>query len=247
MTLYYFKRHKPIDKIRQDEVCKTVIIQLFKRNEQKRRSRQESYANDIYSTTKQLDRDKINRDPSPFPVLELPPELQLLILEQLSIGTFFAVRCVCKYLKNIPMIYYDQLASFPDIGAWEFVDPPNDWRFSSPQCKLTVMATPTVFHFGMIMKHWYQPPRKTGMMENIVDELIARIERFIAEDQKFFYDTTKLKNFLLNNCRSHKLYILEQREYGGLYSLYLELDATIGIGVEFSSPYDPAPPNYDDY
>ncbi len=95
------------------------------------------------------------------------------------------------------------------------------------------------------MSRDYQPPRKTGL-EAVINEISSRIEKYVAQDQKFKYNTAKLKTFLLNNCHSHNVYILEQREHGGLYSLYLELDASIGIGVEFSSPYDPAPPNYDD-
>jgi hypothetical protein len=232
----YVNNHSPVNKI-QPGFNQAAMHELFRKYNDTKKNR--SPSNELNQATNAQNTEISRRDPSPFPFLELPIELQCIILEQLSIGTMFTVRCACKHLKGL-QISNHHVAELPDMGKWQFVDPPHDGYHRDKRCKLTIMATPTVFHFGLIMSHYYKPPLTTGC-DTVLKGLIARIEKFAAEDKKFKYDIDKLKEFLHHSNQRHKIYILEENLYYFKCSVYVELDPSFGVGIEFVSPGDPVP------
>ena len=198
-----------------------------------------------------------------FPFLELPVELQCIVLEQLSVGATLNIRCVCNYFNtlDIPNKHVTQLPEMgilnttnvprlPEIGVFNFVDGTvyNAWSSGKYQCQLTVMATPTVFHFGLIMDEhykvpevtrglitgeYYKAPEVTGV-NTFIHEMTDRVGRFAKEGSKFKYDVERLKSFLLHSWQNkHRVYIFQQNIYSGKHVVYVELDASFGIGIEF--------------
>lgn len=171
------------------------------------------------------------KQPAEFPFLELPVELQILIIEKLTIQNLTRLHRVCKYFNELQIL--QQLTELPEMEV-VFADPP-EYYDTMTQGRLTVMATPTVFHFGLIVGQLYQVPSKKGA-DRVINEMFARIESFAKGGWIFNYkyDMQKLQQFLLNSLRmNRRIYILEQSAKDDHYGIYVEVDSQFGVGVEF--------------
>lgn len=171
-----------------------------------------------------------------FPFLELPTELQIMVLEHVTVYDLTRVQRVCKYLRQL-QILQRRLVDLPDMEIVTFGSnkSPN-YVEQQQRCQLIVMATPTVFHFGIIVGQKYTVPTKRGV-KNVVNEMIGRIKMFAKTHWPVYYDIEKLQSFLVNSLQmNRRIYVLQQTDKNDVIAIYVEEDSHFGVGVEFKSP-----------
>eukprot|EP00029_Vermamoeba_vermiformis_P000120 TRINITY_DN10136_c0_g1_i1.p1 TRINITY_DN10136_c0_g1~~TRINITY_DN10136_c0_g1_i1.p1 ORF type:complete len:453 (+),score=43.14 TRINITY_DN10136_c0_g1_i1:58-1416(+) len=220
----FMNSQRPIDKLKRHlGGLETEIRDLFRQYEDVRRNNSNDSAKEQNNT--EIRRD-VERDP--FPFLELPVEVQLTVLDLSTMKTISRVQCVCRHLRDLQISSY-RTTDLPEMGTFKYADLPRDWN----QQELTVIATPTVFHFGMLTRHYYSAPSKRGV-DRVIHEMIDGIKKLAKENRRFKYNVKKLKKFLMNSWRlNRRIYILAQSDRrDNYYALYVELDPSLGVGIQ---------------